>query len=68
MSKKPEWDVVICKKPVTIELEPTEYKSDLPPGLPKKREPFFGSGALEWGVFILSWVVTAAAVHFLGLR
>jgi hypothetical protein len=31
---------------------------------PLKREPFFGSGALEWGLFILSWIVIAAAVRY----
>jgi hypothetical protein len=29
-----------------------------------KREPFFGYGALEWGLFILSWVIVAAAVQY----
>jgi hypothetical protein len=57
------------KQPEVIDLEPSEYEADMPPGPPpKKREPFFGSGAMEWAAFVLSWVVTAAAVHFLGLR
>ena len=48
------------KKPEVIDLEPTEYRADIP----NKREPFFGNGALEWGAFILSWVAIASAVHW----
>lgn len=29
-----------------------------------KREPFFGDGALEWGVYIASFAIVATAVHF----
>lgn len=47
-------------KPKVIELEPTEYRADIP----NKREPIFGSGALEWAVFIFGWVMVASAVHF----
>lgn len=47
-------------KPKVIELPPTEYRADVP----NKREPILGNGALEWGVFILSWIIVATGVHW----
>lgn len=51
------------KAPKEIDLPPTEYAADMP----NKPEPVFGSGALEWGLFIASWVIVATAVHFVKL-
>lgn len=53
----------MSKKPVVIiELEPTEYTADIK--AKRKREPFFGSGAVEWGAFVLSWAIVASGVHW----
>ncbi len=49
------------EKPVT-NLAPTEYSADIP----NKREPFFGSGAAEWGMFIVGWMIVASARYVLG--
>ena len=53
-------DYVAAPRRKQIDLKPTEYEVDVP----NKREPFWGSGAMETGLQVLVYVIVGLAVKY----